>query len=203
MLAKRFNVRVTAIDVHQPFLDQLGRSAQAAGLSELIVTRRASMTALECPPESVDLIWCEGAIYIVGFQAGLRLWRPLLRPRGLAVVSECSWLTGSPPAEAAAFFKAAYPDMAGVEQNIARATAEGYDVFDYFLLPQQAWWDEYYTPLQERIALLRHRAADNPELAAVLAETEGEITVFSRFGDSYGYVFYLMRKGDRDPFGKA
>ncbi len=30
---------------------------------------------------AVDLIWSEGAIYIMGFSAGLRAWRRLLRPR--------------------------------------------------------------------------------------------------------------------------
>jgi len=37
------------------------------------------MDALDDPPGTVDLIWSEGATYIVGFEAGLRLCRPLLK----------------------------------------------------------------------------------------------------------------------------
>ena len=58
-------------------------------------------------------------------------------------------------------------------------------------LPFSAWWEEYYTPLLERVERLRPTA--DLALAAVLDETEREIDLFRRHGDSYGYVFYLLR----------
>ncbi|MGE5484827.1 MAG: hypothetical protein ACM3X4_07420 [Ignavibacteriales bacterium] len=49
-----------------------------------------SMLQLSFPPESFDLIWSEGAIYIMGFGNGLTAWKPLLRRGGYVVVSELS-----------------------------------------------------------------------------------------------------------------
>ncbi|HLN25292.1 MAG TPA: class I SAM-dependent methyltransferase, partial [Patescibacteria group bacterium] len=76
---------------------------------------------------------------------------------------------------------------------VASAEAAGLKVFDQFSLPRSAWWDEYYTPLTRRIAALRDDAATDPALAALIAATQAEIAGFERYGDCFGYAFYLMR----------
>jgi len=193
VLAEALRSKVLAVDLHQPFLDQLSASAQARGLAHLIETRCADFGALgaqpDLAPSSVDLLWSEGAIYLLGFEAGLSLWRPLLAPGGLVVVSECCWLTDAPEGELAAFWREAYPDMGTVERNVARAESAGFEPLDWWPLPAAAWWDDFYTPLIGRLAALE---AD-PALAAPIAETRREIELFRRYGDSYGYVFYLLR----------
>ena len=82
--------------------------------------------------------------------------------------------------------------MATVDENSRRAHAVGLEVLDTFALPALAWWNDYYTPLLERIERLRPTA--DARLGALLEETEREIDLFRRHGDSYGYVFYLLRK---------
>ena len=192
VLAATLRTRVIAVDMHQPFLDQLRATAQARGLAPLIETRCADMRAPGVPPGSVDLLWSEGALYLLGFEQGLRLWRPLLAPGGHLAVTECSWLTADPPAEAAAFFDAGYPGMAGIAENLERARAAGFDPIDHFTLPPAAWWDEFYTPLQQRMAQLAPDA--DSDLAAMIDETRREIALYRLHGDSYGYVFYLLRR---------
>jgi SAM-dependent methyltransferase len=191
VLADALRTKVIAVDNHQPFLEQLRASARARGLDELIEARCADMAAPGMPAGSIDLLWSEGAIYLLGFEEGLRLWRPLLRPGGSLAVSECSWLVAEPPAEAVAFFREGYPGMAGIEENIDRARAAGFDLIDHFRLPPAAWWDEYYTPLEQRMAHLAPAA--DAELAAVIDETRREIELYRRHGHAYGYVFYLLR----------
>ncbi len=194
VLARHFQTPIIAVDFHAPYLDRLRQSAEAEGLSDLVNARLGRMEELEEQPGSVDLIWIEGAIFVVGFAEGLRLWRPLLRDDGLLVASEATWLTDDPPPEAQAFFHEVYPAMMTVEENIATAAECGYEVLAHFTLPRSAWWDEYYKPLRERAARLRHEADTNPALAHVLDETEREIVIYDRHGDSFGYVFYVMRK---------
>jgi SAM-dependent methyltransferase len=192
VLAEELQTKVVAVDVHQPFLDQLRATADARGLGHLIEPRCADMAAPGVPAGSIDLLWSEGALYFLGFEEGLRLWRPLLTPGGCVAVTECSWLTDSPPAEVAAYFREGYPGMAGIEQNIERARSAGFEAFDHFTLPPEAWWDEYYRALEARMASLTPQA--DPELAAAIAETRREIELYRRHGDVYGYVFYLMRR---------
>jgi SAM-dependent methyltransferase len=192
VLAATLRTSIIAVDIHQPFLDQLRATAQDRGLAPLIEPRCADMRAPGVPPGSVDLLWSEGAVYLLGFEQGLRLWRPLLAPDGCLVASECSWLRADPPAEAAAFFRGGYPGMAGIAKNLERARAAGFDAIDHFALPPAAWWDEFYTPLQQRMAQLTPDA--DPALAAVIDETRREIELYRLHGDSYGYVFYLLRR---------
>lgn len=192
VLADALRTRVVAVDNHQRFLEQLRAAARERGLADLIEIRCADMAAPGVPEGSIDLLWSEGAIYLLGFEEGLRVWRALLRPGGCLAASECSWLVAKPPAAAAAFFREGYPGMAGIRENVARARAAGLDPIDHFTLPPAAWWDEYYTPLEQRMARLAPAA--DPALAAAIGETRREIELFRKYGDSYGYVFYLLRR---------
>lgn len=191
VLAEALRTRVLAVDLHRPYLDQLEAEARARGLDGFIEVRQQDMGALEVPPASVDLLWSEGAIYHLGFGPGLRRWRPLLAPGGLAAITECSWLTDARPDGAARFWAEAYPPMGSIPDNRATAEAEGYEVLDTFTLPPAAWWDDYYTPLVQRLERLRPTA--DAALREVIAATEAELDLFRRHGDSYGYVFYLLR----------
>jgi SAM-dependent methyltransferase len=191
VLADALRTKMIAVDNHQPFLEQLRTSAQERGLQDLIEIRCADMGAPGVPAGSIDLLWSEGAVYLLGFEKGLRLWRPLLAPGGCLAASECSWLCADPPAEAVAFFREGYPDMAGIAENIGRARAARFDLIDHFTLPPAAWWDEYYKPLEQRMADLAPAA--DAELGAVIDETRREIELYRRHGHAYGYVFYLLR----------
>ena len=194
VLAQELQGSVIAVDLYEPFLQQLEESAKQAGLGDRITFRQGDMGALEEPPGSFDLIWSEGAIYLLGFSHGLRLWRPLLRDGGLLVVSECTWIQNNPPREVREFWQSGYPEMMTIEDNIKTATEAGYEVFDTFILPRSAWWDEYLTPLSHRVQQLRASGNLTPGLSQVLAETEQEIDICDRYGEFFGYVFYLMKK---------
>jgi SAM-dependent methyltransferase len=191
ILAEVLRTKVVAVDRHRPFLDQLEAAAEHRGLGARIEVLCGDMAALELPPGSVDLLWSEGAIYFLGFENGLRLWRPWLAPGGLVAVTECSWLSETRSEELAAFWREAYPAMGSVADNLARAGRAGFEACDWFALPPSAWWDDYYTPLLQRIRDLAPDA--DPAQAAVIAETEREIDLYRRHHEVYGYVFYLMR----------
>ncbi len=194
VLARAFDTVITAVDIHRPYLDQLAESAAAAGLSDRIETRCANMEALEEPPESVDLFWSEGAVYVPGVVRALELWRPLLAPGGVIAFTELSWLTPSPPQEPAKFWSAAYPSMGTVGENLERIKRAGYQVIDRFTLPERDWWDDYFRPLERRIAGLRSASRVDLVMETVMVGTEREIDLYRRHGGSFGYVFYVLRK---------
>lgn len=193
VLAQELQVPITAVDNHAPFLAELDAEAERRGLRHLVRTRCADFGQLDDGPGSFDLLWSEGAIYHLGWAGGLDRWRPLLTSGGLMAVTEATWLTEKPPPEAAAFWREAYPSMGTIATNAYVARDAGYRVLDTFTLPDSAWWDEYYRPLQARMAALRAEASNDPALAEVISSTEKEIDFYTRFGDSYGYVFYLLR----------
>lgn len=194
VLARASGGTVTAVDRHQPYLDELMRRARAAGVAEAIHPLNASMDSMPLARSSFDVIWSEGAIYIMGFERGLRAWRPLLRAGGYVVVSELTWLTGDPPAPARTFWNHAYPAMRTTAENRATVERCGYEPLADFVLPKSAWTAGYYDPLRSRIAAWKERFAAVPDTLAWLHEQQREIDVFAEHGDSYGYVFYLMRR---------
>jgi SAM-dependent methyltransferase len=193
VLAQVSGGMVTAVDTHPPFLDDLTRRAAQAGLTARVQPLNASMFDLDFA-DPFDLIWSEGAIYIIGFERGLREWRRLLKPGGLVVVSELSWLKPNPPAEAAAFWQEGYPEMTTIEENLARLTAAGYRALGHFVLPESGWWEQYYHPMAARIAALRPHYPDNAAAQRALDGEQAEIDLYRRFAAWYGYVFYLMAR---------
>lgn len=200
-LARYTNGKVIGVDKHQPFLEQLQKRAQAAALSARISTVNQSMFELEFPEKSFDLLWSEGAIYIIGFEQGLRTWRPLLRnpdpalgkPGGYLAVTEISWLKPNPPEEVHSYWMAEYPCMRSVDENLNSVRATGYHEIGHFALPPSSWWTDYYTPIEARLPRLREKYHGNAEAEALLDATQKECDLYRKFSDWYGYVFYVMQ----------
>ena len=193
-LARISAASIVAVDTHQPFLDTLARQAAREGLAERITTLNRSMFALDFEPGSFDVLWSEGAIYIMGFERGLREWQPLLKKGGYLAVTELSWLKPAAPAEITAFWDADYPGMHTVDENLAAIERTGYREIGHFGLPESAWWEDYYTPLEKRIGVLSEKYRGNAEALAFLQESQREIELYRQYSDWYGYVFYVLQK---------
>ena len=159
----------------------------------MITTKNASMVDMDFPNDSFDLIWSEGAIYIMGFRKGLEYWKRLLKPGGAIAVTEVSWLTFDPPEEILKFWSEEYPAITTIDENLSVIGDLGYSVIDHFTLPESAWY-QYYRPVEKRVAELREKYIGNNEALEVLDATQVEIDLYRKYSDTYGYVFYILRK---------
>ncbi len=193
-LAKHADGTVLAVDNHQPYLDELRRRAEAEGVSDRIQLYLGDMCDLGLDEEFFDVIWSEGALYIIGFRDGLATCYRLLAPAGCLAVTELSWLKSDPPDECHEFFANEYPAMADVDTNLATIEGFNYKVLEHFALPESAWWDQYYHPLQERLRFIREKYATDPEKLEVVESTRVEIDLYRKYSSYYGYVFYLMQR---------
>jgi ubiquinone/menaquinone biosynthesis C-methylase UbiE len=193
LLAEHFQRPVAAVDSCSVFIEELKMRARQAGLAHLITPLQADMAelgaALDWPPACIDLLWSEGAAYNLGFERALSVWRPFLKDKGIAVVSEMSWFTDEAPQPAFDYWHAAYPTMGTESENIDRARHAGYQMLATQRLPSDVWWKNYYTPLRARIKQLEL----TPAMQAVVEETETEMELFEKFSDSYGYTFYVLQ----------
>ncbi|MGD8413325.1 MAG: class I SAM-dependent methyltransferase [Candidatus Latescibacterota bacterium] len=192
-LARLSGGRVTGIDTHQPFLDQFLERAAGAGVADRVSALNASMFDLPFPDGSFDVVWAEGSIYVIGFEAGLASWRRLLRDPGYLVVHEMCWLRPDPPAEIRDYWKKMYEGISTVPENIEMIERGGYDLLGHFTLPDDAWWIEYYRPLEERLKELREKYAGDPEALATIDEQQKEIDLYRKYQKWYGSVFFVMR----------
>jgi SAM-dependent methyltransferase len=192
-LARLTAGRIIALDNHQPFLETLRQRATAEPLIGHIEPVNCSMDAMAFAPGSFDVIWSEGAIYILGFEQGMAACKPLLKPGGLLVVSEITWFTTDPAPELAQFWRNEQITICSVEENMQRIERAGYCCLAHFPLPQEAWWDHFYRLLEQRVASLQQKYRNNPEQLAVVNNQQHEIDLYRAYADQYGYVFYVMQ----------
>ena len=193
VLAKELEVKITAVDIYSGFLDQLITLAQRRGLSHLVEPVQADMNKLEYPHNSWDLVWSEGAIFIAGFENGLRMCNPWLGSGGLMAVTEATWLKPDPPSEVWDFWQANYPAIQDIEANIECARKAGFEMLDHFTLEDEDWLQEYWAPMRLRFDALEKSTEPGCKLAQVVEAARYEIEIFEKYSEYYGYVFYLMR----------
>jgi SAM-dependent methyltransferase len=193
VLASVTDGRMVATDVFTAFLGQLRVRAAAMGLARRIRTVAADMQRLPFADGSFDLIWSEGAAYVMGFDAALAAWRPLVRVHGYLVVSELSWFRPDPPAEVRGFWEVHYPAIRRVEDSLAAAETAGWTHIGGFHLPAAAW-DRYHAPLARRLPIFRRLHAGDPDARAVADMTEQEMSLMRRYADVCGYEFFVLRR---------
>ncbi len=183
-LAERLRTSIVAVELEPLFCERLAADAAARDLP--IEVRQGDMADPPLAPASLDLVWSEGAAYIIGFAEALRRWRSLIRPGGFCAVSECSWLKDERPPEVERFFAEGYPDMADIAGNLERARAAGYEPIATHTVSLEGW-ESYYRPIREDLSDGRVHA----EFARELAD---ELALFDRSAGSYGYVFYVLQR---------
>ena len=96
-LARKLGTRVHAVDSYEPFLGNLAQRAKEQHIEQLVQNHCMDMKDIRQAFQDIDLLWCEGAAYNIGFANALATWLPALAVGGLAVVSELVWLKEHAP----------------------------------------------------------------------------------------------------------
>ncbi|MGE0454565.1 MAG: class I SAM-dependent methyltransferase [Vicinamibacteria bacterium] len=195
-LARRLShSRVVAVDLHAPFVANARGRARAEGLADRVFAVRAAIETLPFAIASLDLVWAEGALYNAGdFARGVRLCREMLRPGGFLVCSEAVWLTADPAEGPRNFWQREYPAISSIEATVERVRSAGLRVVGHFTLPRQAWWTDFYAPMEARLAELRERHSGDAAALHELGQLAAEAELHRRHGDSYGYEMIVARR---------
>jgi len=193
-LANLTGGRVTAFDLHLPFVARLSSRAKKAGVAGRIAVLCADMRTPPFPAESFDLVWSEGALYGIGFPEGLAVCRDLTRPGGYVAASEAVWTVPNPPGEVRQWWEDEYPAIASILDKSADVVRAGLELVGHFTLPSSAWLEHYYAPMRERLAQLRREWADDPAGIRLIQMHEHEIGMYERFGHAYGYEFFVATR---------
>jgi cyclopropane fatty-acyl-phospholipid synthase-like methyltransferase len=194
VLARHLDGEILAIDHQQSNLDALRRRANAEALSGKIVTRLDDMRTIAFADASFDVIWSEGALFIMGFREGLARCRPWLAEDGFLAVTKLCWYRPDPPSECRQWLEGVYPAITETEGNLAAMRDCGYTVVDHFRLPESAWRDEYYAPMEARLTMLRRQYAGDAERLDMIGLIQTEIENYRKYSAYYGYIFYVLRR---------
>jgi len=190
-LAESTNGQITAVDNHGPYLEELRKKAKNLGYDSKIQTFQGDMNHLNFK-HKFDLIWSEGAIYIMGFEKGLNEFKKLLKPDGYIAVTEVAWIKEHPSKEAVLYWKKEYPAIKDIQQNINVIQSSGYKLIKHFIMPKDAW-DEFYSALNDITQEMKKKYKNNKQAEKSIKMAEEEINAYEKFRSFYGYVFFIMK----------
>lgn len=152
------------------------------------------MAAPGLEPESFDLIWSGGALYYIGIDNALMVCRGLLRSGGCLAFTDAVWRKDDPPAAVKESFDLDYPAMGRAENVLAAISRCDFELLGRFTLPDEAWWDDFYTPMESWIEKLRSKYAADPEALGVLDQIAQEPEMHRWYSDWYAYEFFVVRR---------
>ncbi|MCQ6963447.1 class I SAM-dependent methyltransferase [Methanolobus chelungpuianus] len=187
--------QITATDIYQPYLDDLMKKAAEKGVTGRISTVRASMDDLPFGEDSFDVIWSEGAIFVIGFEKGLSYWKRFLKEGGFIALTEAAWFTDTPSEEAFQFWQECYPAIRSIPEYEKAIEAAGYTLIGSFRLPAAAWWDDYYIPMEKRLDSIEEEYQGNMDAESIIEFSRREMEIFRKHSEEYGYAFFIMQKG--------
>lgn len=176
---------VVAVDLHfgEAADARLADEPRARGVS-------ADFAALEALPEApFDLIWCAGALYLLGLEEGPRTLARALKPAGVLAFSEPCRFVEEPSPEAEAIF-GGYP-LRNADQIVAILETQGFTVLGHRPVPD-AGWEAYFQPMEARIAELRPGA--DASLAAMLDQCAQEAADWRANRAEVGYLLVVARR---------
>lgn len=195
VLARLLKAEIAAVDFLQDFLDVLKVNAERVGVGDRVSTMACSMDNLPFADESFEVIWSEGAIYNIGFEQGVRDWRRFLKPGGVLVASEITWLTNTRPEELQRHWDREYSEIDVASAKIAVLERHGYTPLGYFPLPDSCWIDGYYRPMQDRFEAFLDRNGNSEDARAIVAAEQREIELYEKYKAYVSYGVYIASKG--------
>ena len=172
-LARLSQGDVIGIDIDQTALDKFHVRIKMAGLTDRVQSVNCSMFDMDFPGESFDVILSEGSIYAIGFERGLREWKPLLKQGGCMVIHD---------------------EQGNVKKKLKHISNCGYSLLGYFLLSKETWWTEYFAPMEKWIAESGTRHTDDPKILEELHQAQVEVDMFKKNPEGNSSVCFVLKE---------
>jgi SAM-dependent methyltransferase len=172
-LARLSGGQVIGLDIDAALIDRLKEKTAEAGLGDRVTALQGTMTEMNFPAESFDIIWAEGSIFAVGFAPGLREWRRFMKPGGFLVVHD---------------------EEGNLKDKTKQIPIQGYDLLYSFILDEKIWWDEYFTPLERHIREIRAKRPLDSKLSALLDADQQEIEKVRRNPKRTRSAYFILKK---------
>lgn len=193
VLADEYDAEIDAVDLFPEMIDGIRKKCQEKGFEDIVHPVKASMDNLPFLPNTYDLIWAEGSIFIMGYEKGLKYWHQFLKPGGYVAVTDCSWLNDKRPKDMA-WIHDNVPEIDSIEHKIDQMSSAGYEPYAHFVLPNTCWTKNYYEPMQPAIGAFLQDHANDVAAQVFVDRLKDEIAYYEANKQYFGYVFFIGKK---------
>lgn len=171
-LAKLSNGEITGIDIDQNALDKLNLLIKQQGLLSRIKVYNRSVYDTKFEDNTFDIIWEEGVIHLVDLKKTLTECNRILRLNGFLVTGEATKWAG---------------------RKLKHFPRYGFELIKEIPWEEGCWWNEYYSPLEEKIKNLRNKYNDLNEIKEIQQHLM-EIEMVKKDPLQFDCVTYVMQK---------
>lgn len=192
LLLENTNANVIALDSNKEFIQTLLNRARNEGFDSRIKGIEESMHSIHLPTASIDIIWCEGAIYHITPEKGLIKWKHLLKPNGYFAFTDLCWVRPNPPKRILNYWKSNYPKMKSFDDIEMVVDRCGYDLVTSFTLSQSAWTENYYDHLERKVKIVEQEA-EGVRASELFEAIREEMQLFEEYREFYNYGFFVAK----------
>ena len=172
-IAKLSKGHVTGIDIDENSLRILKRKIKDYGLKNQITVIRKSINNMDFQKESFDIIWSEGAVFVIGFENSIKNWRFYLKPKGFLVLHD---------------------EMRDKSKKLELIEKYGYKLIIQFDLSFETWWNEYFTPLEQLVKSYKKKYPNDSELNRELEKDQSEIDMCKSNPERASSFYVIIKK---------
>ena len=168
-LAELSKGKITAIDINETELQKLRDQIKKMELSARIRVNNCSFQGMDFPEESFDILWAEGIGEFITVESCLKDWKRFLKRGGCLV-----W----------------HDDAKRLSNKLNVSSQYGFVTIGHFFLPEDAWWREYYEPMENQLDSLRQKHQQSPDAQKLLNIHQKEINSFKKNPQCSGFVLF-------------
>ena len=166
-LASQSNGKIIAIDIDELVITKLRKRIGERNLTNRINVENCSFRKMKFSEESFDTISAEGVGGFINIETSLKEWKRFIKPKGFLVLHD---------------------DARRLSSKLKVISKYNYTMIGHFMLPEDAWWKDYYQPLEKQINLLMKKYQSNPTILEALKKHKGEVDNFKKNPQTSGFV---------------
>jgi len=170
---------IIGLDVDQKELEKFKEKIKKLGLKHRIKAVNTSFFHNNYSDESIDIIWAEGVFYISGYEKSFRESYRILKENGFLVMVDTLDRIES--------------KFSGIKGMLDILAKLGFKLYNQVKWIENAWWIEFYQPLELMLKKLRDSKID-PMLYKHLTKHENEISMIKKSPKKYDCAHYILQK---------
>ncbi len=175
-LASLSDGTILAVDSDGESCDVLREKIRNNGYEGRVTVLHGPVLSADLPKKNFDIVWAEGLLNVIGFEAGLSFAGELLRDKGFFVIHD---------------------EMAGREKKKGIIEKHHYALCDSFILDEDIWINGYYKCVEKKIGdYIKNHSLSGPGAIPFTDELRETMENRNNPGNTRS-IFYILRKEER------